>query len=209
MRKSAIAVFGAVLCGTLFAADISDPAVIYLKPEKFRMWHTAEDNVVTVRWARPATASRTTLSVTGYKFSQVFENLTAESAEITLPAPDDTTKEGAYTITLAFNDGTEKSAVLGVVRGTGASASTAGVAVLPDPTAAKWGHFKAKAVTVPVPEGAESITVDGEVKPTGLGGDAGWYTVAPVKGGADTTVAVGESEVTLTADGNGLLLLFK
>ena len=209
MRKSAIAVFGAVLCGTLFAVDISDPAVVYLKPEKFRMWHTAEDNVVTVRWARPATATRTTLTVAGYKFEQAFENLTAESAEITLPAPDDTAREGAYTITLAFNDGTEKSAVLGVVRGTGASASTAGVAVLPDPTAAKWGHFKAKAVTVPVPEGVESITVDGEAKPTGLGGDAGWYTVAPVKGGADTTVAVGESEVTLTADGNGLLLLFK
>ena len=209
MRKSAIVVLGAVFCGAAFAADISDPAVIYLKPEKFRMWHTAEGNVVTVRWARPATASRTTLTVAGYKFSQAFENLTAESAEITLPAPDDTTKEGAYTITLTFNDGTEKSAVLGVVRGTGASASTAGVAVLPDPAAAKWGHFKAKAVTVPVPEGAESITVDGEAKPTGLGGDAGWYTVAPVKGGADTTVAVGESEVTLTADGNGLLLLFK
>lgn len=203
---AAVAVFG---IASAFAADISDPAVIYLKPERFRMWHTAEGNVVTVRWARPATASRTTLTVTGYKFSQAFENLTAESAEITLPAPDDTVKEGAYTITLAFNDGTEKSAVLGVVRGTGASASTDGVAVLPDPTADKWGHFKAKAVTVPVPEGAESITVDGEVRPTGLGGDAGWYTVAPVKGGAETVVAVGGSEVTLTADGNGLYILFK
>ena len=179
-RITAFALVAGMFSAALSAAgsNVSDSVHVYVDPGEFYLWHTATGATVRLEWDLPPMADHADLSVEGGTYSAAMPGITDGHADVTFPACTDERTENAYRLTLAFNDGTSVTSVLGVVRGH----SVAGSAALPVrcmmPESQAWGHAR-KRYVLPVPSGAEPLTVNGAQVDTGLGGDAGWYAAGP------------------------------
>ncbi len=176
----------------------SEPTLIYANARESLLWHTTPFGGTTVRWDKPAAATNATLTVICDGSSHTYANLTGESCEIALPGGAATADgEDVVTLTLAFDDGTVRTAYLGAVTGLGSDGSAMAApprnAALPS-----WAKFHDRAV-VAIPCGATSLTVNGTPLPD-LDGSAGWRSIRRASG-------VGDYDLSMTLDGEAEPLL--
>ena len=211
-RITAFALVAGMVSAALCAAgaNVSDPVHVYVDPGEFYLWHTATGATVHLEWDLPMTAAYADLTVEGGKYSATVPHITAGATDVTFPACTDERTENAYRLTLAFNDGTSVTSVLGVVRGH----SVAGSAALPVrcimPEAGQaWDHARKRPV-LPVPTGAEPFAVNGVPVDTGLGGDAGWYAAGPFASCTWAQLALpGYDPANIFIDATGMVFSFR
>jgi hypothetical protein len=149
-------------------AGESTTCAVIVKPDETAFWRTATNSTFEVSWLFPAGAQKAKLSVVGMGAEYVYDNLTESRKTLVLPPP--VTAEDVYKLTLLFDDDSEQSCLLGVVRG--AQEGDAAVVDYASDSNLTWRRTKTKAV-FPIPFGAEKITVNGREYP--LDGAAGWF----------------------------------
>ncbi len=162
---------------------MSESAFIFLKPETSSFWNTATNNVMTVPVDFPPGAHSATLTVTGDRYNAQYDNITGSDYTFTLPVPDRPQTENVYDLTLTFDDGTSRSAKLGLIQGLNAG-GRGGTRCLAPANADVWNRMGTRAV-LPIPYGTTSFTVsvNGQqtVNDTGLDGAQGWYVLGGIK----------------------------
>lgn len=168
----------------------SEPMTIYANAQESLLWHTSSFGGTTLRWDKPEGATNATITIEGDNYRRTWTGLTGESLEVSLPDADGT-NEDVYTMTIAFDDGTVKTAYLGAVTGCGSNGSAISPRARLSSTP-EWPRFQKKAVMA-IPFGARALTVNDEPVP-GLDGSAGWRLLKSA--GGDTDV-----ELSLTLDG--------
>ena len=192
-------------------AAISDPAKVHLKADESLLWHTAPTGVFTVRWSMPSDASSATLTVSGAKYRQVYDDLSSEEAEISLPAVSSARDENVYAFTLKFDDGSVQTAILGAVTGVGVGSDELSVPLRLEGTAL-WPKFNGRAV-MPVTADATSLTVNGAEIVPALDGAAGWRMVTYQGGVNEYTLALtdedGGHNAVLYGRGGGFALILR
>ena len=176
----------AVCLSALFASvtaladgDTSDPALVYLRPETSSFWHTATNSTMTLPVEFPVGASSATLTVTGaFNYSQTINDITSSSVTVALPEAvmpeNDLATEDVYDFTLTFNDGTVRTAKLGLIAGLGDGEGQA--RCLAPASGSAWEKVKGQ-VAIPIPYGMTSFEINGTSTDTGLDGAQGWYAL--------------------------------
>jgi len=182
-RKVVFAV--ALLAAALAGADevSSDEAFVFLKPEELSFWHTATNSSFMVPVLFPQGATSATIEISGGRgYHRLSPAITAESLDdrgeyrIDLPAAAGPEAENVYSLTLEFNDGTVRTARLGVISGLEWGGSGVTRCIAPK-DGIKWS-VKGYSAVVPVPYGTISLSVDGDAVETGLAGEQGWYYIS-------------------------------
>ena len=180
---------------SVFASDRSAPALVYLRPETSSFWHTATNSTMTLPVDFPFGASSATLTITGaFGYSQTIPDITASSVTVTLPEAtmdgDSPATEDVYDFTLEFNNGTVRTAKLGLISGLGDGRGS--TRCLSPAEGATWEKVRGQ-VAIPIPYGMTSFEINGTPTDTGLGGDQGWYALK-LKSGVTATLSglVGE-----------------
>lgn len=185
MMRKAVSLVGASLLAAAAMGDevASNSTFVYLKPETSSFWHTATNSTMTLPIDYPYGATKATLTVSGAGYAtRTYANLTGSSFDLALPVPDSPQTENVYDLTLTFDDGTVRSAKLGLIQGLSPDSEGFTRCLAPAEGAA-WNTVKKRAV-MPIPYGTESFTmsVNGgtpmEVD-TGLNGAQGWYALKP------------------------------
>ena len=153
---------------------------VFLQPEKSSFWHTATNSTMTVPVDFPEGSSSARLTVRGVGYLREYEGVTVPMFTFELPKPDKPEKENVYDLTLTFDDGTERTAKIGLIQGlkSGPNGSTR---CLAPAEGNAWCRARKRAV-LPIPYGTRAICVNGVETDTGLGGAQGWYAL-PVVGG--------------------------
>ena len=158
----------------------SDEAFVFLKPEELSFWHTATNNSFMVPVLFPRGATSATIGITGGAgYSSTTPVITEESLDargeyrIDLPAASGPETENVYTLTLEFNDGTVRTARIGVISGVELGGSGVTRCLAPK-DGRKWSVRGDRAV-VPIPYGTTSLSVGGATVETGMDGEQGWY----------------------------------
>ena len=176
----------AVCLSALFASvtaladgDTSDPALVYLRPETSSFWHTATNSTMTLPVEFPVGASSATLTVTGaFNYSQTINDITSSSVTVALPEAvmpeNDPATEDVYDFTLTFNDGTVRTAKLGLIAGLGDGEGQ--TRCLAPASGSAWEKVKGQ-VAIPIPYGMTSFEINGTSTDTGLDGAQGWYVL--------------------------------
>ena len=212
-RKVAALAGVAMLTMSAAAAKLSsEPTFIFLRPETSSFWHTATNSTMTLPIDYPAGATKATLTVNGVDYRKVYPDLTGNSIEIDLPAPDSPKTENVYELSLTFDNGaTPRTAKLGLIQGldAGAKGSTRCIA----PASGKvWETAKYRAV-LPIPYGTTSFTVNGVEHDTGLNGAQGWYALSPITKGDSVSlsyIADGVSHMaSIEGGGDGFFVILK
>lgn len=200
----------AVLCGLVSLAGegvASNRTFVHLKPERNSFWHTATNATLTLPIPNPREASRATLTVEGVAYSRVYRDISSETFTLSLPSVREPMDENVYRLSLAFDDGTVRTARLGLVQGF-AEGARAHARVLAA-SAPAWTRAVHRAV-LPVPHGTTALVVNGQAVDPGLGGDQGWYALGKIRNGDafELSLATGEAECVATIDGLGLGFLW-
>lgn len=213
IAKKLATVVGASMLSVAFGAKelTSERTFVFLRPETSSFWHTAKGNSVTVPIDCPDGATSATLEVAGIGYEKTYGNLPGGSFTFTLPAADSPSTENVYDLTLTFDDGTIRTAKIGLINGVSTDAEGATRCLLPA-NDRKWNKVVRQAV-LPIPYGMTSFTVDGQETETGLKGAQGWFAIGPVepKESVSLSLSVAGSEylASLLGGGSGLMLLFK
>ena len=214
MRKTFIALAAAAFgANAMFAASeavSASPAFVFLQPETTALWCTGAGNSFSLAIPYPPGVEKTaTLSVSGYRYSATYQIEGESSFVLTLPKPEENRpdKENVYSLTLTFSDGSVKTASLGGIAGFDGSSEGTTRCFLSksDP---RWGTVKRSAV-LPIPYGAETISVNGTETDTGLDGASGWFLLAPLSGGTSYYLAVDGASAVLNAYADGTVLVFR
>lgn len=212
-RKFAVACAAVVLLSAISSASgvSSKPAFVFLTPKTSSFWHTATNSTFAVPVDPPEGASSATLTVTASGYSKTYPDLPAGPFELTLPEPVSPQAENVYALTLAFDDGTVRTARLGVVAGVGRTGAS--TRCLFDATSRKWRKTIDRAV-LPIPYDTVSLTVDGdEITDFGLDGAQGWYALDGFEIGVTKDLALVGNDFAYTAEllgaSPGFLLLFR
>ena len=191
------------------ASAISDPTPVLLDTDSFYLWRTATGGTMRVEWTFPLNATVAHLAVTGRTVKASIPGIRTEYADLELPTPATAKEEEVLDFTLSFNDGTMKTASLGLVRGRPAGdGATTATACLASTNSAAWRRTM-KYFVLPVPEGTETVTVSGESVETGLDGAAGWLALGPYASGATVPVAADDVSCDLWVFGPGVVISFK
>lgn len=207
--------FGLILAGiiaippSLMAAAISDPVPVIVDTDSIYLWRTATGGTMRVQWTFPLNATVAHLAVTGRTFKVSVPGIQDEFYDVELPVPGAAKDEDVLDFTLSFNDGTVKTASLGLVRGRsdgdGATTSTRCMMSASDHG---WS-YATKSFVIPVPEGSEAVTVSGETVETGLDGAAGWLALGPYPHATAVTLAIDGVSKNLVAYGTGMSLILR
>ena len=212
-RKVAALAGAAVLTVSAPAAKLSsEPTFVFLRPETSSFWNTATNSTMTLPIDYPSGATKATLTVNGMHYRRVYPDLTGDSIEIDLPAPDSPRTENVYELSLTFDNGASpRTAKLGLIQGldSGAKGATRCIA----PAQGKvWSTATDRAV-LPIPYGTTSFTVNGVEHDTGLDGAQGWYALSPIERGGTITLSCLANGVSYVASilggGSGFLLIYK
>ncbi len=211
----------AVCLSALFASvtaladgDTSDPALVYLRPETSSFWHTATNSTMTLPVEFPVGASSATLTVTGaFNYSQTINDITSSSVTVALPEAvmpeNDPATEDVYDFTLTFNDGTVRTAKLGLIAGLGDGEGQ--TRCLAPASGSAWEKVKGQ-VAIPIPYGMTSFEINGTSTDTGLDGAQGWY-VLKLKSNVSAALSglVGEDSWTAVLKGaaTGFFLILR
>ena len=164
----------------------SEPTFVFLRPETSSFWNTATNSTMTLPIDYPRGATKATLTVSGVGYAtKTYSNLTESSFELELPIPDSPQHENVYDLTLTFDDGTVRTAKLGLIQGLSPD-SEGSTRCLAPAEGDVWNTIKKSAV-LPIPYGTESLTMSvngGTVTDvdTGLNGAQGWYAFRPAAG---------------------------
>lgn len=209
-RKMAGVVGAAVVSVAVSAAELtSEPTLVFTRPETSSFWNTATNNVMTVPIDFPAGATRATLTVSGLGYSSVYADILrgTDSYTFTLPVADSPQTENVYDLLLAFNDGTERRAKLGLIEGLSPDAEGTTRCLAPA-NGRVWESVMGGRAVLPVPYGAEqiSVTVNGETRtePTGLNGAQGWFALG-ISGGDDVSLSMIANGLSYSAALHGAL----
>ena len=199
-RRAALLAFASLAAAAAFAAadeTLSAPACVYLDPARSFLWATATNNTLTLPVVFPKGATSATLSVTGVRYAATYEGVAAGDFTLTLPKADSPESENVYSLTLTFDDGTVRTAKLGLVEGFEAGASARARVRVPKGSA-KWRNVWRRAV-LPVPYGVTgfSVSVEGRdsITASGLDGSAGWFAVS-VPSGRTAALAMEDADGT-------------
>ena len=188
------------------ASAISDPTPVLVNADSYYLWRTATGGTMRVEWAFPLNATVAHLAVTGRTVKISIPGIRIEYADIELPTPATAKEEEVLDFTLSFNDGTVKTASLGLVRGRLAGdGATTSSPCLASTNSAAWRRTM-KYFVLPVPEGTETLTVSGESVETGLDGAAGWLALGPYAIGATVPVAADDMSCDLWVSGPGVVI---
>lgn len=194
----------------------SEPTFVFLRPETSSFWSTATNSTMTLPIDYPSGATKATLTVSGVGYAtRTYPNLTGSSFELALPVPDSPQAENVYDLALTFDDGTVRSAKLGLIQGLSPD-SEGSTRCLAPAEGRMWNVINKRAV-MPIPYGTESFTmsVNGgawTTVDTGLGGAQGWYAVKPKSGDSVSLALVADGinyAATLLGQGDGFFVIFK
>ena len=182
---------------------------MFTRPETSSFWNTATNNVMTVPIDFPAGATRATLTVSGVGYSATYGNIErgTDSYTFALPAAESPQTENVYNLRLTFDDGTERTAKLGLIEGLSPNAEGTTRCLAPA-NGRVWDNVRGGRAVLPVPYGAEeiSVTVNGETRtePTGLNGAQGWYALG-VKPGDEVSLSMIAGGLPYSASLHGAL----
>ena len=211
--KSGLALVGLLVipalafCGGVSA--VSDPTPVLLDTDSYYLWHTATGGTMRVEWTFPLNATVASLAVTGRTFKVSIGGIRAEYADLELPTPKCAKDEDVLEFTLSFNDGSVKTATLGLVCGRAGSVGvTTPAACLASTNAPTWRHA-GKYFVLPVPKDAETVLIAGEPVDTGLDGAAGWLALGPYAGGTTVPVSVDDLACDIIVYATGLVISYK
>ena len=184
----------------------SPSALVFVNPSTSSFWHTAFDNILSLPIDYSDGAATATLTVTGVGYEASYSGITGETFDLTLPEATTAAAENTYALTLAFDTGRTVTARVSVLAGLadGGSGSTRCV------TSAHraWKRSTDRRMTVPVPFGTTSLSLNGESVETGLDGAQGFCTVSTLP--ANLTLSVGENAYAAgIALPSGLFLLIR
>jgi hypothetical protein len=188
-----------------FAGDMSDGTLVYLKPEMSSFWHTATNRTIDLPVDFPASATKATLTITGaFGYTQTVSDIITHSVTVTLPAADHSidkpATEDVFDFSLSFNDGTVRTARLGLISGLGAEGEGATRCIAPA-TDRKWAKVNGS-VAIPIPYGMKTFEIGGVSTNTGLNGAQGWFPLK-LRGRTEATLTglVGEEIYSSTLSG--------
>lgn len=215
-RKMATLVGAAMVSVAVPAQELtSEPTFVFLRPETSSFWNTATNNTMTVPIDYPAGATSAELSVSGLlaglDYQCVYKDISAAEYTFDLPAATSPETENVYDLTLTFNDGTVRTAKLGLVQGL--SPDSEGTTRCLAPAGSKvWNKVKGQAV-LPIPYGMKTLKINGVDTATGLDGAQGWYALGKIEPNETVTlsgVAGGvEYAASLLGGGAGLMMIFR
>ncbi len=216
-RKVAALAGAAVLTVSAPAAKLSsEPTFVFLRPETSSFWNTATNSTMTLPIDYPCGATKATLTVSGAGYAaKTYPNLMESSFELELPVPDSPQNENVYDLTLTFDDGTVRTAKLGLIQGLSPD-SEGSTRCLAPAEGDVWNTIKKRAV-LPIPYGTESFTMSvngGTVTnvDTGLNGAQGWYAFRPATGDSvSLSLMVGgiNYAATLLGKGDGYFVIIR
>jgi hypothetical protein len=182
-----------VCCGILLHAEdvvtaASGKSFIFICPEKSSHWRTSPGGAVSLPVMFPDGATKASLSVSGAGYSARYDNITANEFELTLPEAVSAETENVYDLKLQFDDGTVRTARIGVIHGLQAGAQ--GAAKCRSSKPRSWGKIADRYAVVPVPYGTVELTINGKPEDTGLDGAQGWFVVDRLKTGKKSLFAL-------------------
>jgi len=186
----------------------SDPTLVFTRPETSSFWNTATNNVMTVPVDFPSGATAATLTISGIGYSDTYGNIEkgTDSFTFALPPANSPQTENVYDLTLSFNDGTVRTAKLGLIDGYSPNAEGTTRCLAPS-NGRVWGKVRDRAV-LPIPYGTTSfsVTVNGEPQSadTGLNGAQGWYALG-VKPGDEVSLSMIAGGLSYSASLHGAL----
>lgn len=194
----------------------SEPTFVFLRPETSSFWNTATNSTMTLPIDYPRGATKATLTVSGAGYAEkTYPNITGASFDLELPVPDSPQNENVYDLTLTFDDGTVRTAKLGLIQGLSPD-SEGSTRCLAPAEGDVWNTIKKRAV-LPIPYGTESFTMSvngGTVTDvdTGLNGAQGWYALKPTNGDSVSLSLVAGGinyAATLLGKGDGYFVIIR
>ena len=194
----------------------SEPTFVFLRPETSSFWNTATNSTMTLPIDYPRGATKATLTVSGAGYAaKTYPEITESSFDLELPVPDSPQNENVYDLTLTFDDGTVRTAKLGLIQGLSPD-SEGSTRCLAPAEGYVWNTIKKRAV-LPIPYGTESFTMSvngGTVTDvdTGLNGAQGWYAFRPATGDSvSLSLMVGgiNYAATLLGKGDGYFVIIR
>ena len=194
----------------------SEPTFVFLRPETSSFWNTATNSTMKLPIDYPNGATEATLTVSGAGYAtKTYPSLTGNSFELDLPVPDSPQAENVYDLTLTFDDGTVRTAKLGLIQGLSPDPEGSTRCLAPA-EGAVWNTIKKRAV-LPIPYGTTSfaMSVNGGAMTnvdTGLNGAQGWYALKPAPGDSVSLSLVAGGinyAATLLGQGDGFFVIIK
>jgi hypothetical protein len=153
---------------------------VHVRPEMNSFWRTATNNVVELPVDMPRTAKTATLHVEGSGYERTYSGLPGGVFRLELPEASSPERENVYRLTLSFDDGTERTAVLGVIEGMRTADEGCSTRCRFSGDGLTWKKTASRFV-IPVPYGTGSISVPGAlaaVVPGEFDGAQGWCALA-------------------------------
>lgn len=214
-RKMATLVGAAMVSVAVPAETIeSEPTFVFLRPETSSFWNTATNNTMTVPIDYPTGATSATLAIGGLGYQREYMNITGtDEFTFELPAATSPETENVYDLTLTFDDGTVRTAKLGLVQGLSPDAEGTTRCLAPAESKV-WSKVKGRAV-LPIPYGTTSLKVNDQEVDTGLGGAQGWYAIGGLSFGNNAALSLTVEGVpdpilaTLLGGPGGLMLIVR
>ena len=153
---------------------------VHVRPELSSFWRTATNNVVELPVDMPRTATTATLHVEGSGYERTYCDLSGGIFRLELPEASSPDRENVYRLTLSFDDGTERTAMLAVIEGKRPTDEGCSTRCRLSGEGLTWKRAASRYV-IPVPYGTTSISVQGASTAAVLGeldGAQGWCALA-------------------------------
>lgn len=211
---AATCLVGTLASGAAMGADsavgTASGVFVCTDPSASLLWKTVTDERMEVSVDWPEGAAAATLTVTPDAGAATAVSVPAGSDTFTVEfaLPEDEESERVVTLALAFTDsdgaavgGSRRTATLGLVRGTSGRSARC----VPNGASRRWGRWKANRAVIPVPEGAETVALDGG---EAVAVDApGWLAWSPLVVGAHG-IACGDTTAAFeVVPGGGVILI--
>ena len=187
MLRTVVAIGAALSTVAAIAAPgESGASLVLLDTEQNSFWHTATNELLSVPVDFPPGATSASLSVRGIGYSRDYADIQTNEFAFVLPTPNAPEEENVYSLTLAFDDGTVRTARLGLVQGLSPAGEGATRCLVPG-EGRKWSKVRGCAV-MPVPPEATALEVNGQA--VDLAANPIWYALDGVPCGETVTVSM-------------------
>ena len=202
---------GSAASGAAPVVGTSSAAFVCTDPSASLLWKTVTDAhmEVSVDWPEGATVATLTVTPDCGAATTVSVPDGADTVSVAFALPEDEASERVVTLALAFTgaDGAAvgylgQTATLGLVRGTSGTSARC----VPNEASRRWGRLKGAHAVIPVPEGVESVTLDG--------GEAvaveapGWLAWSGLATGTHEAVG-GDATATFEVVPGGMVMLIR
>ena len=214
-RRIAVAAACAIALSAFPDEPESSPTFVSLRPKENSFWTTATNATMAVPLDFPKDASSATLRICGVSYTNEIRGIAplptfSGGYVVSLPPATKPREENVYDLTLTFDDGTVRTAKLGLVQGLMPDGEGWTRCIAPAGSG-RWSCVVDRAV-IPIPYGMTSFTVDGLEIDTGLDGAQGWYALGGMGAGRSVDLALsaegGAFAATLVGGSDGTLILF-